>query len=785
MEGCDMKKTIWIIGLIIILVYINWLRDGEAQTLPDETEAYRELLEKDNISVTPQTGTYRTPEIFEDNADSAGPRARDRHRADSTVVHPSLSTDDDAVDSGHQLKLPDRMTVRRYGHNLFTSPRVGEINPAVIPETYVIGPGDNIIISLWGRVQQEWNLTVDREGQVFIPKVGEIPAWGITLDAFKERLDTHLSKVYTGYERRVTLGKIRTIKVFVYGEVHSPGGYAVSALSTLFNALYMAGGPTDNGSFRRIKLIRDRETTPIDLYDFLIEGDKSCDVSLLSGDVIFVPLAGPQATVRGEVRRPGIYELLGHETVSDLIELAGGPTADAYLGRLMLDRIGDDDSRKVIDLDFTGVDREDMPLADGDDLSVFSVYQMRHNIVWVNGMVKHPGTYERADSMRVSDLIDKGQLLPNRVFLDRADLYRRHRDGRMEIIAVDLEAAMSGDSTHDALLSDLDSLYIYSTDEVERKQYVYVDGMVQHPGQYPLYENMTVTDLVFLAGNLKESAYMLRAELARIDSAGATQVIQVPLNPETEDDHFLLNENDHLFVRQIPGYQLHRMVTIEGEVRFPGRYSLTQRNETLWQLIHRAGGFTGRAFPIGTVFKRAAIADDLQRKNIDHILTRSQPLVADSTGVLKPISALEFEPSRMDRIIIDMDRLMATGGEEGDFTLQTGDYIYVPEIPTGISVLGEVSANGTIKYLADKKVNYYIEQAGGVTKRADKDEIRLIKANGRVHATGNVTRRKVDLGDVIVVPAEIKKERDWFKYISASLSILTGVATSILIIDRL
>jgi len=781
-----MKKTIWITGLIIILVYINWLVDSEAQTLPEHMEAYREMLEEKNTRATPQTGVYHTPAIFEDEGDSAiGAGTRDRHRTDTTQAPKIIAADDTLAGASHQLTLPDQRVVRRFGHNLFTSPHVGEINPSLIPDTYLIGPGDNIIISLWGRVQQEWNLTVDREGQVFIPRVGEIPAWGMTLDEFKERLDTHLSNVYTGFERRVTLGKIRTIKVFVYGEVSSPGGYAVSALSTLFNALYMAGGPTDNGSFRRIKLIRDRESTPIDLYDFLIAGDKSCDVPLLSGDVIFVPLSGPQATVRGEVKRPGIYELLGGETVSDLIGLAGGPTADAYLGRLMLDRIGENDSRKVIDLDFSGEDKDDPTLADGDDLSVFSIYQMRHNIVWINGMVKSPGTYERADSMRVSDLLDKGQLLPDRVYLNRADLYRRHRDGRVEIIAVDLESIVAGDSALNVFLSDMDSLYIYSTDEVKRKKYVYIDGMVQRPGQYPLYENMTISDLIFLAGNLKESAYMLRAELARIDSTGATNVIQAPLIPSEAEDDLPLRENDRLFIRQIPGYQLHRMVTIEGEVRFPGRYSLTQKNETLWQLIHRAGGFTTKAFPIGTVFKRAAIAADLQRKNIEHILTRSQPLMADSAGLLKPITALEFDPGRMDRIIIDMDRLTTTNGNEGDFTLQAGDYVYVPEIPTGISVLGEVCANGTIKYRSDQKVGYYIEQAGGVTKRADKDEIRLIKANGRIHASGGVMGRKVDLGDVIVVPAEIKKEKDWLKYISASLSILTGVATSIFIIDRL
>ncbi len=778
-----MRKIIWISGLILILVYINWIGDGFAQTLDDQMEAYRQLVKQQHDRPAPQSGDYHTPPIYNDD-DHAAPdslRAQHRRAGAETIASKNIAADP----ANDQLVLPQSRTVRRFGDNLFTAPHVGDINPALVPEEYLLGPGDNIIVSLWGRVQQEWNLTVDREGKIFIPKVGEIPAWGMTLDEFKRHLDAKLSTVYTGFERRVTLGKIRTIKVFVYGEVVSPGGYAVSALSTLFNALYMAGGPSENGSFRRIKLIRDQKSTAIDLYDFLIKGDKTCDVPLLSGDVIFVPLAGSQATIRGEVKRPAVYEMLGDETVADLIDLAGGPTADAYLGRLMLDRVGENDAREVVDLDFSGDDRENLPLADGDDLSVFSIYQMRQNVVWVNGMVKHPGTFERTTAMRLSDLIDKGQLLPSGVYMSRADLYRHHRDGRTEIIAVNLASVLHGDTVADARLWDLDSLYIYSTDEVERKKYVYIDGMVQNPGQFPLYENMTVSDLIFLAGNLKESAYMLQAELARIDSVGETRLLHVSLNPSQPQDNLRLMENDRLFVRRIPGYQLHRMVTVEGEVAFPGRYSLTQDHETLWRLISRAGGFTDKAFPTGTVFKRKAIADDLERKDIEDILNRSQPLVADSTGLLKPIPTVDFQPDGMDRIIIDMDRLMASNGTEGDFALQSGDYVYVPEIPTGISVLGEVCANGTIKYQPGKKVGYYLDQAGGYTKRADKGETRLIKANGRVYSSGNVKGRKVDLGDVVVVPAEIKKERDWLKYITASLSVLTGVATTVLLIDRL
>ena len=773
-----MRKLFWIAILILILVCINWLRQAKAQTTQEQLHSYSQL----RSGTTPPTGpvtAYQTPAIF----DPQGHKA-----VDSTPALGASASGDQpaaATADSHQLVLPTSTAIERFGQHLFDNPQVGEINTAVVPEGYLLGPGDNLIVSLWGRVQQEWNLTVDREGKVFIPKAGEITAWGMTLGEFGDRLDAQLSKVYSEYKRKITLGKIRTIKVFVYGEVKAPGGYAVSALATLFNALYAAGGPSDHGSLRQIKLLRNNQSTAIDLYDFLIAGDKRCDLPLQSGDVVFVPLAGAQVTIRGEVKRPALYELAGGETIVDLMTLAGGVTAEAYLRRLMLDRISDNDARKLVDLDYTRAETKQLPLADGDDLSVFSIYQMRQNVIWINGMVKHPGTFERSDGMRIGDLVDKGQLLPSNVYRERADLYRRHSDGRVEILAVNLDRVLAGDSAANLCLEDLDSLHIYNTSDVERKEYVYIDGMVQKPGQYLLYDHMTVSDLVFLAGNLLENAYMLGAELARIDSLGATAVRQVPLDRPEGGLALPLRENDRLFVRRIPGYQLHRMVTIEGEVCFPGRYSLTHRDETLWELIDRAGGFTPKAFPTGAVFTRKGIVGDLQRINIGGIVHNSLPLIADSTGTFKPVETISLEEKNMDRIIIDMQRLIASNGQEGDFGLQSGDQIYIPEIPSGIAVLGEVCANGTIKYEPGKKVKYYLEQAGGFTRRADKGHVQLVKANGRVYASGGMLPRKADLGDVIIVPSQIKKERDWLKYVATTASVLTGVATSLLIIDRL
>ncbi len=785
-----MKRIFWITLWVIILICINWVTDGFAQTESAQLKAFKKQYREQFENQTSPNAQYATPPIFaEDSLNADLPAADQRSRRDSLSENSwkeSLESDyaPDSTTAQQQLILPDNALVERFGANLFINPNVGEINLSLVPEDYMLGPGDNILISLWGRVEQEWNLTVDRHGNVFIPKVGEITAWGMTLPEFSRRLDTQLKTVYSGYEKRVTLGKIRTIKVFVYGEVAAPGGYPLSALGTLFTALYKAGGPTDNGSFRSIKLIRNRETTIVDLYDFLINGDKTCDLPLQAGDVIFVPLVGDQAAIRGEVKRPAIYELTGTETVSDLIDLAGGPTASAYLSRLMLDRIGQNDSRMILDVDLTTTTDQNLPLFDGDDLSVFSIYQMRHNLVWITGMVKHPGTFERHDEMHLSDLIDKGQLLPNKVYRKRADLYRHHEDGRIELIAVNLEPLFDSEPSGDMLLEDLDSLVIYSTDQVERVKHVFVDGMVQKPGQYQLYDSMTAADLIFMAGNLQTSAYLLTAELARIDTEGNTNIISLNLENNLGTE-IILQENDHLFIRKIPGYQRHRVVTINGEVRFPGKYSLTHNDETLWDLINRAGGFTRKAFPIGSVFRRRAIVDDLQRKNISNIVESSLPLLADTSGVLKPIDVGSVDQDEMDRIIVDMERLIASGGTEGDFKLQTGDEIYVPEIPTGISVLGEVCSNGTINFQPDKNVRFYLSQAGGYTKRADKSEVRLVRANGRVYADGGVTSQKVELGDVIVVPAKIKKEKDLLKFLATTASIITGLATTALIIDRL
>jgi len=771
-----MKKLLLLPLLVFILVAINWFRPAFCQTLTEQ-----ELLEKYrdyNRQKSDVENVYKTPEIYGEEPELLTPVDSEAEFFEEIEQTKKDEKPETAIENENELKP--------FGYDLFRTP--SELSPpseVADLSDYILGPGDNIIIYLWGKVEKEYNLTVDRQGKVFIPKVGEVVVWGQALEQFQARITKKLQEMYTDFKVSVSLGKIRSIRIYLTGEVKKPGAYTVSSLTTLFNALYLAGGPNERGSMRNIQLIRNnRIKTKLDLYQFLIKGDSRSDVRLASGDAIFIPVSGPRVSIYGQVKRPAIYELTGGERVGQLLELAGGTTAEAYLDRIMLDRISPEDERRVIDLDLgkNSDSTDDLELADGDILTIFSVYEMKKNIVSITGMVKHPGQFERSDSTTLRTIIEQGELLPHDVYYDRANLFRRYTDRRIDIIPINLNDVVSG--KYDMALQDLDSLHIYSIDDVKRREYVYIDGEVKKPGKYRLYDNMTLADLIFLAGDFNKNAYQLSVELARTDSLGRVSLMNIDLNDQ-RNKTFRMCEDDRIFVRKLPNWFMHRMVTIEGEVQFPGQYALRSRNETLFDLINRAGGFTENAFPKGIIFKRQTISENLKRKNVPEIIANSQPLKEDSLGNIKRMNLVDFNPGGVNRIIIDMDKLLATSGTEGNIKLQTNDYIYVPELPTGISVMGAVGANGTIKYLRGKNVKYYIERAGNFTNQAYKKGTQLIKADGRVFAKGGTLGKKVELGDVIVVPTEIKKDRDWLQTVSTTISIVGGLVTSAFVITKL
>jgi len=654
-------------------------------------------------------------------------------------------------------------------------------------EDYVLGPGDNIIIYLWGRVEKEYNLTVDREGKVFIPKVGELIAWGKTLGEFKDYSRRKISGAYSEFDLNVSLGKIRSIRIYITGEVGRPGAYTVSSLTSLFNALYLSGGPNENGSMRDIRLMREgRAVATVDLYKFLLEGDNSLDSHLKSGDAIFVPVAGSRVAIRGEVKRPAIYELKGDETARQLLSLAGNPTAEAHLDRVMLERIAGRNEWSVLDLNLKKAveGNHDTVLKDGDRLTVYSIFEAKQNMVAIFGKIRQPGYYERNDTTRVSDLIERGLLQNYDVYYKQANLFRRYADWRTEIIPVDLNRVLAGDTAQDILLKDRDSLHIYSIEDVDWNKYVSIEGEVKASGEFSYYERMTAYDLIFLAGSFKRSASLLKGELARINSKGETSLSYIDLDEESLRRTYL-NEDDRLYIRQIPEWPKHRTVNIEGEILYPGEYMLSGKEETLLSFIERAGGFSRNAFPNGLILQRHSIGENLERLQVPKLLRQSSPLVQDSAGNLKHEMVYEFEINSVNRVVLDVKTILASEGKQGDIVLEPGDYIYVPSVPSGISVLGAVGSSGTIKYQKNKNVKHYIKRAGNFIQRSDKDGTQLIRASGEVFSGGGVLRKKVEIGDIIVIPTKIKKDRDWSKTFTIAMSATTSILTTVLLIDKL
>jgi protein involved in polysaccharide export with SLBB domain len=781
-----MRKLLLLILLVIVLVSLNWFRQVLAQDFRHLSDADKEALEREYQDRLP-SGTepivYRSPSLYGSQDSLVLPVHI------SSAVHGKPDSGVSKADVA-RVKLQGFDELRPFGKDLFRAPPGEAIPPDDIASSddYILGPGDNVIIYLWGRVEQEYQLTIDREGKVFVPKVGELVVWGMTLDSFRTYVKKKFSAVYSEFEMTVSLGRIRSIRIYLTGEVERPGAYTVSSLTSLFNALYLAGGPSENGSMRNIKLMRNGEAIAlVDLYEFLLKGDNSPDVKLESGDAVFVPVAGSRVAVRGRVKRPAWYELKGGERAMDLLELAGNADADAYLDRIMLERISGLNEWQVLDLNLGSdpVDSLDnIFLTDGDRLTVYSIFDFKKNMVAVFGHVKHPGYYERNDSTRVSSLIAHAQLQEYDVCYKRANLFRRYSDWRTGVIAIDLRKIKSGDIESDLLLQDRDSLHVYSLDEVHWDKYVYIEGEVKKPGKYPLYDRMTAADLVFLAGSYTRSASLLQAEIARIDALGQVSLEYVSLD-EPSLESVCLAEDDRLYIRRIPEWRLRRAVNVEGEVVYPGEYILSSSEETLYELLQRAGGFTRNAFPKGLIFERQSIGRQLRRSQIPQLLEKSNPIVQDSLGNVRREVIFDYEPQSVNRVIIDTEEILHSKGGRGNIVLEPGDRIFVPSVPTGISVMGAVGASGTLKFTENKDVKHYIKRAGNYTEQADKDGTRLVKAGGEVYSGGGTLGEKVDVGDVIVVPTKIEKDHNWEKTLTVILTATTSLLTSVLIIDRL
>ncbi len=709
--------------------------------------------------------------------------------------------------------------LKQFGYDLFSS-RISSFAPVTdvpVGPDYVVGPGDSFIVSLWGRVEARFDVKVDRNGEITLPKVGVIKVWGLTLSELKKTIHDQLSRYYSGFQMNIAMDKLRTIRVFIVGEAQMPGSYSLSSLSTVYNALFSAGGPSKRGTMRNIKLMRnDTAIKTIDLYDFLLKGDRSQDERLQSGDTIFIPVIGPVVGITGNVKRPAIYEVKTRMRLEELIHLAGGVTFLGYLQRVQVERVEAHEKKVVADFDISeslekrGTQLE-TPLQDGDLVKIFPVLPTTQDIVYLEGHVKRPGGYEFKRGMKLLDLISFfDQLLPE-PYLDYADIIRLiPPDFHPETISFNLGSLLRGDPSQNIELWEHDRVTVYSRESLQEIPRVTISGAVQNPGKYRLLDNMRVKDLIYNAGNLKRSAYLPEAEITRLlktEEGVTSRIIEINVGEALKENsahNIPLTVDDYLFIREIPEWYTDKVVTVRGEVKFPGIYSFS-KGERLSSILERAGGFTEYAYLKGSFFTRESarrIQEERIKRFIDQLeedILETQARSAEAALSEKDVKALEqslvvrkemllkLRAAKVTgRVVIALGTLDTFKDSKYDLELENGDALTIPQKPGIVNVLGSVYNPTSIIYAKGKTVDFYLNTVGGPTPDAEEDEIYIIKANGTVISktqkgssglawdsetsrwvSSSFMSSKISPGDTILVPTKItrfvwKKElMDW------------------------
>ncbi|MBE0599072.1 MAG: SLBB domain-containing protein [Desulfuromonadales bacterium] len=724
-----------------------------------------------------------------------------------------VGTPDGLFDAGEGSDSPFHKTsvgeidlkLKRFGHDFFSRPGSFQPDPAaLVGPDYTVGPGDTFKIDIWGNIEGNYLVTVDRNGEIAIPRVGVVNLSGQTFAEARETIRRQVGKYFSNFEINVTMGGLRSIQIYLVGEVKAPGSYTLSSLSTVLTALSSAGGPTIGGSLRNVQLLRQgAPAAVIDFYDFFLAGDKSRDMRLQAGDTIFVPIAGPKVGVAGNVRRPALYELKGGEALAQVLELAGGVVPTAYLQKVQVQRVEAHQQRVVVDLDLqsgqAGAPDLQMPLQDGDLVKIYPI-SGAGGFVTLAGYVAYPGQYQWSKGQRLADLIGPYSNLLPEFFPGMARIVRiRPPEYRPEALTVNLEKALRGDPEHNLLLAEYDEIRLFSRKEMEETPEVTVSGAVLSPGTYRLYEEMTLRDLVAAAGNLRRRAYTAEAEVTRYLPAGREtrterRIIDLSQAMLGDPAHDLpLLPDDHVFIRSIPDYGERLMVKIEGEVLFPGTYAIS-KGEALSSILERAGGFTRDAYLRGGVFSRESLKESQQARLNQLILEQEQEVqrtaMEIARGALSPeeltsaqtileartelLTKLKQTPAN-GRMVMSLAALPEFRGSAYDIELMNGDTLNVPKNPQSVTVLGQVYNPVSIAYQPGRTVGHYLDKVGGPKKDADTGEMFIVRADGTVVSaqqggwgvrwdgdshrwqSGGFRSTVLHPGDTVLVPEKIRR----------------------------
>ncbi|GAA64996.1 polysaccharide export protein [Pseudoalteromonas sp. BSi20311] len=754
-------------------------------------------------------------------------------QVEEPTIGPRLVQQEQAAKAEPSKQNPN--TVKPFGYELFAGEPTTFMpsETSAVPDTYLVGRGDQLLINFYGKESASFEVIVDREGRINIPDLSPVQVAGLTFAEVKELIKVKVEQEIIGVKAFVSLGQLRSMRILVLGEAYKPGSYNVSSLTTVSHALFVSGGVSDIASLRNIQVKRaGKVVANFDLYDLLIHGDSSNDIILKPGDVVFVPSVGAQVKVEGLVKRPAIFELKKGETAKELLAMAGGLKPGAYTKNAVVERFKNN-RKEVLTVDFSASNINYIP-QDGDRIRFNTVSAQYNNVVNLVGAVVRPGSYQWYEGKRISDVLKsvRGDLLQQADLSYGLVIREINISGDIEVHQFDVAQAIVKNAKNDLTLNANDKIIIFSEFEQKQQeqltlsttgsgtkkdksieqaaqdensndlsadsyspysrnnllapiikqlkqqastnkaiQLVEINGKVSHPGVYPLTVNGRVADLITAAGGLLESAYTKEAEITRMVDGDASQVEHVKINLEqligSNESSLALQSKDSLNIFAIPNWQENVKVTLKGEFKFPGTYTI-RRGETLSNLLERAGGFSNFAEQNAAIFTRLSVKQQEQQQ-LARLATELRRDVA-SKSFQDSVSTSALSYDEMNKLLNDLASVEALGrlvidlpliqNNQQTLVLQDGDTLYVPSKRDSISVVGEVNYSTTHLYKAGISVDDYLELSGGLKERADDDRIYIIKANGAVSipnsgnwfAPGN--EQMLEPGDTIVVPMD-------------------------------
>jgi protein involved in polysaccharide export with SLBB domain len=636
----------------------------------------------------------------------------------------------------------------------------GQLTVGPVDADYVVGPGDELLITAWGDIDVEYRLTVNRDGTIMVPLVGSTVVQGRTAGELTEYLRRRFQRVYPGLrpggpsQLEVSLGRLRAMTVFVLGHVNRPGSFTVQSLASVMDVLSAAGGAIWRGSLRNVQVIRAGQTDTLDLYSFLLNGNLPKSVRLHHGDVVVIPPAERQVGIRGQVVRPAVYELRKDDTLDSLIAIAGRLTPFASNQDIQIERIVN--REKILMLRASLDEADTLKLLDGDLVTILPVISRLYRTFTVTGEVWRPGQFPWQPGMRLADALASANGIRPDAFLGRIDVTRELANMRKTVLSVEVQGGTAISPSQNIEIMEFDSISVAPLEMEDPLYSVRVSGLVARPGKYPLRVGMRLKDLLFAAGGFLEPAQRDTVVLARWREGSSvsyrlSQELRVPVDTlwtRTQDD-VMLKADDHVFVRRRREWLESETVSVLGEVEYPGEYRLLSKAQRITDIVRQSGGLRPTAFVDGAELRRVG--------------------------------------SQIPRVAIDLEAAFRKPNSSNNAVLMDGDVLYIPPTPHTVTVLGVVGLQAQIIFVEGKKADYYVEQAGGYAERADRRRTIIVSMNGKAE---RAHRRfafdpKVTRGSVIQVPAEEPTPKTaWGETIRDITTYLGALATTVLLITQ-